>query len=171
MHLDVADGLVALGLLTVVAALLASAPTLRIPYPILLVVGGLALGVVPGVPEFELEPELVLFGVLPPLLYGAAFFTGLRELRQNAKPIALLAIGLVGIRRSGSRSSRTRSGRAHLAGVVRARRDRLADRPDRGDGDRAAARRAARLIDIVEGESLVNDGTALVLQRAAIAAS
>ena len=60
MHLDLAEGLVALGLLTVVAALLASAPTLRIPYPILLVLGGLALGLVPGLPELELEPELVL---------------------------------------------------------------------------------------------------------------
>ena len=81
MHLDLAQGLVALGLLTVVAALLASAPTLRIPYPILLVLGGLVLGLLPGLPEFELEPELVLFGVLPPLLYGAAFFTSLRDLR------------------------------------------------------------------------------------------
>ena len=95
MHLDLAQGLVALGLLTVVAALLASAPTLRIPYPILLVLGGLVLGLLPGLPEFELEPELVLFGVLPPLLYGAAFFTSLRDLRANAGPIGLLAVGLV----------------------------------------------------------------------------
>ena len=83
MHLDLQVGLVALSLLLAVATLLAIAPALRIPYPILLVVGGLALGVLPGMPEFELQPELVFFGVLPPLLYGAAFFTALRVLRAS----------------------------------------------------------------------------------------
>ena len=63
--------------------MLAVAPLLRVPYPILLVLGGLAIGLVPGMPEFELEPELVFFGVLPPLLYGAAFFTSLRDLRAR----------------------------------------------------------------------------------------
>ena len=75
--------------------MLAVAPTLRIPYPILLVLGGLAIGVVPGMPNVELEPELVFFGVLPPLLYSAAFFTSLRDLRANVRPIGLLAVGLV----------------------------------------------------------------------------
>ena len=89
------DGIVALGLLAAVAAMLAVAPVLRIPYPILLVLGGLAIGVIPGMPKFELEPELVFFGVLPPLLYGAAFFTSLRDLRANVRPIGLLAVGLV----------------------------------------------------------------------------
>ena len=77
------------------ASLLALAPVLRIPYPILLVLGGLAIGVVPGMPDLELDPELIFFGVLPPLLYGAAFFTSLSDLRANARPIGLLAIGLV----------------------------------------------------------------------------
>ena len=84
VHLDPQDGFVALALIVAVAAMLAVAPLLRIPYPILLVLGGLAIGVVPGMPEFELDPELVFFGVLPPLLYGAAFFTSLRDLRANA---------------------------------------------------------------------------------------
>ena len=57
-----------------------------------------------------------------------------------------------------------------LAERVRARRDRLADRPDRGDRDRAPARRPARLVTIVEGESLVNDGTGSSLYRVAVAA-
>ena len=95
MHLETQDGLVALGLLAAVAALLALAPRLRVPYPILLVLGGLAIGLVPGLPDFELEPELVLFGVLPPLLYSSAFFTSLRDMRANVKPIGLLAVGLV----------------------------------------------------------------------------
>ena len=55
----------------------------RIPYPILLVFGGLGLAVTPGIPEVELDPELVLLIILPPLLYAAAFFTPLRELRRN----------------------------------------------------------------------------------------
>ena len=57
MHLDVQDGVVALGLILAVATMLAIAPALRIPYPILLVLGGLAIGVVPGMPEFELDPS------------------------------------------------------------------------------------------------------------------
>ena len=95
MHLEVADGLVALALMVAVAAMLAVAPMLRVPYPILLVVGGLVIGLVPGMPELELEPEIVFFGVLPPLLYSAAFFTSLRDLRAGVRPIGLLAVGLV----------------------------------------------------------------------------
>ena len=95
MHLDLVDGLAALTLIIAVAGMLAVAPSLRIPYPILLVLGGLAIGLVPGMPEVEFEPELVFFGVLPPLLYGAAFFTSLRDLRANVRPIGLLAVGLV----------------------------------------------------------------------------
>ena len=63
--------------------MLAAAPALRIPYPILLGAGGLVIGLIPGMPEFELNPELVFFGVLPPLLYSAAFFTSLRDLRST----------------------------------------------------------------------------------------
>ena len=50
------------------------------PYPILLVLGGLALGFAPGMPEIQIPPQVVLFGILPPLLYSAAFFTSLRDL-------------------------------------------------------------------------------------------
>src|SRR5207244_12565433 len=95
MHLDVQDGIVVVGLLAAVAAMLAVAPTLRIPFPILLVLGGLAIGLVPGMPNVELNPKLIFFGVLPPLLYGAAFFTSLRDLRANKRTIGLLALRLV----------------------------------------------------------------------------
>ena len=87
--------LVLLGLLAAVAALMALAPALRVPYPILLVLGGLALGFVPGVPRITLPPQLVLVGVLPPLLYSGGFFTSLRDFRANLRPISLLALGLV----------------------------------------------------------------------------
>ena len=63
--------------------------------PVLLVCGGLVLGFVPGLPRVELPPDLVLVAILPPLLYSAAFFTGLRDLRRNLRPISLLAVGLV----------------------------------------------------------------------------
>src|SRR6266700_812405 len=77
--------LVLLALLVAIAALLVLAPYLRTPYPILLVLGGLALGFVPGIPTI----------LLPPLLYSAAFYTSLRDLRQNVIPISALAVGLV----------------------------------------------------------------------------
>src|SRR5438270_1475774 len=77
------------------AGLLSLAPLLRLPYPILLVLGGLALGFVPGIPHVRLKPEIVLVAVLPPLLYASAFFTSLRDLRRNARPLSLLSFGLV----------------------------------------------------------------------------
>jgi NhaP-type Na+/H+ or K+/H+ antiporter len=78
-----------------VAGLNALAHWLSVPFPILLVLGGLALGLVPGVPKVELDPDLVLILFLPPLLYSAAFFTDLRSLRDNARPLSMSAIGLV----------------------------------------------------------------------------
>src|SRR6478752_3782142 len=84
-----------LALLVSAAALLILAGPLRIPYPILLVLGGLLLGFTPGVPEVTMPPDVVLIGILPPLLYVAAYFTGLRELRQNIRSISLLAVGAV----------------------------------------------------------------------------
>src|SRR3954464_9475109 len=95
MHFGVHEQLILMGLLLALAALLALAPALRIPYPILLVLGGLALGFVPGIPTLQLPPDLVLIAILPPLLYSSAFFTSLRELRANVRPIGLLSIGLV----------------------------------------------------------------------------
>ena len=84
-----------LGLLIAGAALLILAGPLNIPYPILLVLGGLLLAFGPGVPKVTMPPEVVLVGILPPLLYQAAYATGLRELRRNLRPISLLAVGLV----------------------------------------------------------------------------
>src|SRR4029079_16617350 len=74
-------------ILVAVTLLLIAAQWTRIPYPILLVVGGLGLAVVPGIPEVTLDPDLVLIVILPPLLYAAAFFTPLRELRRNVRAI------------------------------------------------------------------------------------
>src|SRR5215208_5916775 len=87
--------LVLAGLLFSVAVLATAARVIAVPYPIFLVLGGLALGFIPGLPHIELEPDLVLLLFLPPLLYSASFFTGLRDLRQNIRPIGMLSIGLV----------------------------------------------------------------------------
>ena len=171
MHLDLQDGIVALALILAVATLLAAAPTLHIPYSILLVLGGLVIGVVPGMPEFELRPELVFFGVLPPLLYGAAFFTSLRDLRTNARPIGLLAIGLVVVTTVGvavvahTLVDDLSWASAFVLGAIVSPTDPLAAT--------SIARRLGvprKLVTIVEGESLVNDGTGLVLYRVAVVA-
>ncbi len=84
---------VILGLLLVVAVLATLASRINVPYPILLVLGGLVLGFVPGLPPVELEPELVFLIFLPPLLYVSALFTSWRDFRANLRPISLLAGG------------------------------------------------------------------------------
>src|SRR3712207_7986095 len=78
-----------------VAALATLARRVGVPYPILLVIGGLALAFVPGLPPVELDPEIVFLVFLPPLLFGAAYFTSWRDFRRNLRPIGLLAVGLV----------------------------------------------------------------------------
>src|SRR5438552_3412218 len=82
-------------LLSAVAALVLIARKLQIPYPILLVIGGLGLSLIPGLPRVRLDPELVFVLFLPPLLYPAALFTPWRDFQANLRTILLLAIGLV----------------------------------------------------------------------------
>src|SRR3712207_4758256 len=84
-----------LGLLVAVAALAWVANRLHVPYPIVLVLGGLALGFVPRLPRVELRPDLVFLFFLPPLLYYAALQTSWRDFKANLRPISLLAVGLV----------------------------------------------------------------------------
>ena len=171
MHFGTHDQLVLLGLLVAIAALLVGAPLLRVPYPIFLVLGGLALGFVPGIPSLALPPEVVLVAVLPPLLYSSAYFTSLRDLRANARSIGLLSIGLV------LATTCTVAVVAHAAidhfswsaafvlGAVVSPTDALA-------ATQIAQRLGVprRVIAIIEGESLVNDGTALVLYKVAVGA-
>src|SRR3954453_1280203 len=83
------------GLLVAGTGLVLLSQILRVPYPVFLVVGGLVLSLIPGLPEIELPPDLVFVIFLPPLLYSAAFFTSPRDLKANLRPIALLSIGLV----------------------------------------------------------------------------
>jgi monovalent cation/hydrogen antiporter len=156
--------------LAAVLLLLIAAQFLRVPYPILLVLGGLGLGVTPGIPHVELHPDLVLLIMLPPLLYAAAFFTPLRELRRNVRPISVLAIGLV------LATMATVAIVAHEAigfdwptsfvlGAIVSPTDPVAAT--------AIAKRLGvpgRIVTILEGESLINDATALVAYKFAVAA-
>ena len=81
--------LVAVALLAIVAR------KIRVPYPILLTIGGVALALIPGLPAIHLEPKLVFDLFLPPLIYPAAVYTSWRDFRANLRPILLLAIVLV----------------------------------------------------------------------------
>src|SRR4051794_25062530 len=66
-----------------------------VPYPVVLVLGGLVIGLVPGLPSPRVNPDVIFFVFLPPLLYSAAIQVSARELRENWRPIGLLAVGLV----------------------------------------------------------------------------
>jgi CPA1 family monovalent cation:H+ antiporter len=90
-----------LGLLAVIAVVVALAPWTRVPHPILLVVIGIAIGLAPGLPRVELDPALTLLVFLPPLLYWPALHLPVREVRANLRPISLLAVGLVVVTMAG----------------------------------------------------------------------
>ena len=160
------------GILLAVSVFFVLAYVTRLPYPIWLTVGGASLGFVPGIPDVRLDPDLVLIIALPPLLYSAAFFSDLRELRRNARPIGLLAVGLVLATTFGVAAV------AHLLipglsweaaivlGAVLGPTDPVAATAIAG---RVGAPR--RIVSVLEGESLVNDSTALVAFKFAVAAA
>jgi|SoiMethySBSTD1v2_1073268.scaffolds.fasta_scaffold05234_15 monovalent cation/hydrogen antiporter len=171
MTFPVEDSLALLAIIAAVALLLIAAERTNIPYPILLVIGGLGLGFIPGIPDVQLPPDLVLIAVLPPLLYGAAFFTSLRDLRENAFAITLLAIGLVLCTMvivavvAHELIPGLGWGEAFVLGAVVSPTDPTAAT--------AIAERLGlprRLVALIEGESLVNDGTALVAYKFAVIA-
>src|SRR5215210_7690433 len=83
------------GLIAVAAAVAAVAERLGLPPPLVLVVAGVIGSLIPGVPEYDLDPDLVLIGVLPPLLYSTAIRTSLIDFRRNRRAIVLLSVGLV----------------------------------------------------------------------------
>ena len=151
--------------------LLALAPTLRLPLPILLVVGGVVMGFIPGLPHLTLPPEIVLVAVLPPLLYSGAFFTSLRGLRENRRSIGFLAICLVAATMSAVAVV------AHewigLSWAVAFTLGAIVSPTDALAATEIASRVGAprRIVSLIEGESLVNDGSALVLYKAALGAA
>ena len=153
------------------AGLNALASWLRIPYPIPLVIGGLLLGLVPGIPSVELDPDLVLLVFLPPLLYAAAFFADLRTLRDNIRAALAQRDRAGAADDRGRRRRRARGDRAPWAisfalGAIVSPTDLVAATAIL---QRVGAPR--RIVNLLEGESLVNDATALVAYRVAVAAA
>ena len=162
--------LVATAVLASVGALLVIAYRVRIPYPILLVAGSALLALIPGIPDLTLNPDAILVLALPPLLYSAAFFTSLHDLRSNLRPIGLLAFGLVIV------TTLTIGAVAHavvgldwnvafVLGAVLSPTDPVAATAIAG---RLGAPR--EYVSVVEGESLLNDATGLIVYKYAVAA-
>ena len=160
-----------MALATVVLAGTALADRLRLPAPLLLIAVGVALAYVPALPEVHLEPEVVLVGLLPPLLYTAAIQTSLVDFATHRKPILMLSAGLVVVTTVavGAVVQWLLPGlgwpAALAIGAVVAPPDAVAAT--------AIARRIGLprvVVTVLEGESLLNDATALVALRSAIAA-
>src|SRR5215211_6159818 len=158
-----------IGLLAAVAVVVRLAGRTTVPEPVLLVLAGLAVALVPGLPQVELDPELILALFLPPLLYWAALHTDPRELRSNLRPIAMLAIGLVVV------TTAAAAVLAHsvfgLPWAVAVVLGAIVSPPDPVAAVAVAGRLGLprRMVSILEGEGLLNDATALVLYRVAVA--
>jgi Na+/H+ antiporter len=157
-------------LLIVVAALAILAKQVALPYPVLLVIGGLALGFVPGLPAVQLEPEIVFLFLLPPLLYPAALFTSWRDFRANLSAILLLAIGLVLLTTAfvavvAHALTGLPWAAAFVLGAIISPPDAVA-----ATAITSRLRVSRKIVTILDGESLVNDATALVAYRFAVAA-
>ena len=158
-------------LLVLMAVLVIVAQKSAIPYPVLLVLGGLSLSFVPILPVIRLDPNLVLFFFLPPLLYPDALFTSWRDFRRNLRSILFLAIGLVLM------TTTVVAWVAHtfIAGLPWAAAFALGAIVSPPDAVAAEAilkrlRIPGRIQTVLGGESLVNDATALVAYQFAVAA-
>ncbi len=150
-------------ILAIVIGLSALADKVRIPYPILLIVAGIVVGFIPALPDIELNPEIVFLIFLPPLLYDAAFNISFKEFRTNINTIGTLSITLVFITASGIAVV------AHylipqmtwplsfVLGAILSATDAVAAMSiTKGLG------LSHKTNTILEGESLVNDASALV---------
>jgi Na+/H+ antiporter len=158
--------------LVVIAVLFEVASRINVPYPALFVIGGAALGFVPGLPHITLQPDLVLLVFLPPLLFGAAFETPLRDLRANLWPLGRLSIGLVVV----STVAVAAVAQALVPGMGWAAAFALGAIV--APTDALAATTVFRRIGVprvvrtlIEGEALFNDATALIAYRAAVVAT
>jgi monovalent cation/hydrogen antiporter len=159
------------GLLVAVAGLSALARLLSVPYPIMLVLGGAAVGFVPGLPHVRLDPEVVLVVFLPPLLYGSGIFANVNDFRADLRWLALNAVPLV----LATMSVVAVVAHALIPGLPWAASFVLGAIVSPTDPLAATAimRRLGvprRLVSAVEGEGLFNDATALVAYRVAITA-
>jgi CPA1 family monovalent cation:H+ antiporter len=166
--IDTLELLVALLIVVSVVAFLAN--RLKIPHAILLVLTGVALALMPGLPSLELAPEFVLMIILPPVIYSSAVAMSWREFRFNLRPISLLAVGCVVFTTvAAAAATHWLLGFPWAVGFVLGA---IVSPPD-AIAPLSVARRMRlprRLLVILEGEGLANDATALILYRFAVAA-
>jgi monovalent cation/hydrogen antiporter len=143
-----------------------------VPYPIALVVGGGALGFIPKLPQIDFDPQFLLVLVLPPILYQAALLTSWRDFKANLRPIGLLAIGLVLV-------TTLVVGAAlkflipDIPWAVAFAFGAIVSPPDAIAATAILSKlnMPRRIVTVLEGESLVNDATGLVLYKFAVAAA
>jgi len=158
------------GLLVAIVALTSIATRIRMPYAIFLTLGGLLLGFIPGLPKIELNPDLILFLFLPPLIYSSAWLTSWREFRYSLRPILSLSVGLVLV------TTTVVAVVAHAAvglpwpvafvlGALVSPTDAVA-----ASATAQSFGLARSVVTVIEGESIVNDATGLVVYRFAVAA-
>lgn len=158
--------------LTVTVLICASvADRLRLPAPMLLIAVGIIGSYLPFVPEVQLTPEMVLLGLLPPLLYSSALSTSIIDIRANIRPVILLSVALIVV------TTFTVGATLHLLmpdvpWAVALALGAVVAPPDAVSAS-AVARRIGlprQIVTVLEGESLLNDATALVALRSAVAA-
>ena len=144
---------------------------LQVPEPIMLVVGGLAVSLIPGLPRVELQPDYVFLIVLPPLLYAQAWFTSWKDFCDNLRAISLLAVGLVLFTTTAvafvahALVPELPLAAAFVLGAIVSPPDAVA-----ASAIAQRLRLPKRMVTILEGESLVNDATGLVAYKFALAA-
>ena len=143
----------------------------NVAYPIALVVGGSLLGFVPGLPQLAFDPQFLLVLVLPPILYQAALLTSWRDFKANIKPIGLLAIGLV-IATTLAVGSALKMLFPEMPWAVAFVFGAIVSPPDAVAATAVLSRYNIphRVVVVLEGESLVNDASGLVLYKFAVAA-
>lgn len=168
MHKDL---FLILGLLFLVMFLVMLAKRVRIAYPILLVIAGLAIGFTPGLPILQLDPEIIFLVFLPPLLYEAAWYTSWKEFKRWKVPIALMAFGLVFL----TSLVVAFSAKMIIPGFTLAFGFLLGGIISPPDAVAATTvlkglKVPRRTITILEGESLVNDASSLIVFRFALTA-
>ncbi len=144
----------------------------RFPYPIALVIGGGALSFVPGLPKLQFDPQFILVLVLPPILYQAALLTSWRDFKANIRPIGLLAIGLV-IFTTLAVGATLKYLVPDIPWAVAFVFGAIVSPPDAVAATAILSRLNVprRVVTVLEGESLVNDASGLVIYKFAVAAT
>jgi len=143
-----------------------------VPYPIALVLGGGALGFVPKLPQLQFDPQYLLVLVLPPILYQAALLTSWRDFKANLRPIGLLAIGLVMVTMLVVAAT-MRFLVPEMPWPVAFAFGAIVSPPDAVAATAILSKlnMPRRIVTVLEGESLVNDASGLVLYKFAVAAA